>query len=257
VTTATQPAYTATPRATPGRKPRRAAGSPATSQAARPPGDTAQPVIVTTLPGRDDPRAWVRAAYLLLDASSPGDKLPSRAQVTARLGVSADTASRAFRELARLGLVRLAPGRGYYSGTGTGRDRPPRHGHPASGSAPGPTGGHPDMTTTTATQTAPSGRAAGSLAAIAASLTARGISASLGTIGGTPVLTNEQPAPSTDPTTISLNPDPADPTQPLECTCLWTPPPGTTPQAIAATITAILAAVRPAAAVPHHGCQDT
>jgi DNA-binding GntR family transcriptional regulator len=69
--------------------------------------------------GPADPRAWVRAAYKLIEAaeaSAPGDKLPAQAQITAELGISEDTARRACREMARLGLIRLVPGHGYYPG---------------------------------------------------------------------------------------------------------------------------------------------
>jgi DNA-binding FadR family transcriptional regulator len=78
--------------------------------------------MVTIGTGPDDPRAWVRAAYLILDAAeaaSPGDKLPSHAQIVRQLGVSRFTARRACRELARIGLIRLVPGHGYYPGDGT------------------------------------------------------------------------------------------------------------------------------------------
>jgi DNA-binding GntR family transcriptional regulator len=67
--------------------------------------------------GPADPRAWVRAAYKFIEAaeaSAPGDKLPAQAQITAELGISEATARRACRELARLGLIRLVPGHGYY-----------------------------------------------------------------------------------------------------------------------------------------------
>jgi DNA-binding GntR family transcriptional regulator len=69
--------------------------------------------------GPADPRAWVRAAYKLIEAaeaSGPDDKLPAQAQITAELGISEATARRACRELARLGLIRLVPGHGYYPG---------------------------------------------------------------------------------------------------------------------------------------------
>jgi DNA-binding GntR family transcriptional regulator len=70
--------------------------------------------------GPADPRAWVRAAYKLIEAaeaSGPDDKLPAQAQITAELGISEATARRACRELASLGLIRLVPGHGYYPGT--------------------------------------------------------------------------------------------------------------------------------------------
>jgi DNA-binding GntR family transcriptional regulator len=76
--------------------------------------------VVSIGVGPDDPRAWVRAAYKLIEAAeatAPGDKLPAQAQITAELGISEATARRACRELARLGLIRLVPGHGYYPGT--------------------------------------------------------------------------------------------------------------------------------------------
>jgi DNA-binding transcriptional regulator YhcF (GntR family) len=88
---------------------------------------TADVVIIGT--GRDDPRAWVRTAYTLLDAADqagPGGKLPTHAQLAAALGVSRFTTARACRELSRLGLVRLIPGHGYY----------PADGHATASSAP-------------------------------------------------------------------------------------------------------------------------
>jgi DNA-binding GntR family transcriptional regulator len=69
--------------------------------------------------GPHDPRAWVRTAYTLLqaaEATAPGGKLPVQYQITAELGISPATARRACRELTRLGLIRLVPGHGYYSG---------------------------------------------------------------------------------------------------------------------------------------------
>jgi DNA-binding transcriptional regulator YhcF (GntR family) len=75
-------------------------------------------VVVTIGTGRDDPRAWVRAAYAILDAAEaagPDGKLPSHAQIAATLRVSRFTIGRACRELSRMGLVRLIPGHGYYA----------------------------------------------------------------------------------------------------------------------------------------------
>ena len=72
--------------------------------------------------GPQDPRAWVRAAYKLIEAAeaaTPGDKLPAQHQITAELGISSATARRACRELARLGLIRHIPGHGYYPGSPT------------------------------------------------------------------------------------------------------------------------------------------
>jgi DNA-binding GntR family transcriptional regulator len=78
--------------------------------------------VVSIGVGPHDPRGWVRAAYKLIEAAEaagPGDKLPAQAQITAELGISEATARRACRELARLGLIRLVPGHGYYPGTRT------------------------------------------------------------------------------------------------------------------------------------------
>jgi DNA-binding GntR family transcriptional regulator len=72
--------------------------------------------------GPTDPRAWVRAAYKLIEAAetaAPGDKLPAQHQITAELGISPATTRRASRELARLGLIRHIPGHGYYPGDPT------------------------------------------------------------------------------------------------------------------------------------------
>jgi DNA-binding transcriptional regulator YhcF (GntR family) len=77
--------------------------------------------MVTIGTGRDDPRAWVRAAYAMLDAADqtgPGGKLPSHAHIAATLSVSRFTVTRACQELSRLGLVRLIPGHGYYPADG-------------------------------------------------------------------------------------------------------------------------------------------
>ncbi len=79
--------------------------------------------MVTVGTGRDDPRAWVRAAYSILDVvdrTGPRHKLPTLAQIAAASGVSRTTAARACQELARMGLIDLIPGHGYYPST---RDR--------------------------------------------------------------------------------------------------------------------------------------
>lgn len=77
--------------------------------------------MVTIGTGPGDPRGWVRAAYSVLDLieqAGPCDKLPTLAQIAAASGVSRTTAARACQELARLGLVCLIPGHGYYPRTG-------------------------------------------------------------------------------------------------------------------------------------------
>ena len=88
------------------------------------------------------------------------------------------------------------------------------------------------------------------LAAVAAGFADHGISARLYSIGDVPVLTIEDPAGGPDPTTISLSPDLSARGLPLECTCLWTPAPGVTPEVITETIIAVLNTVRPLA-TPH------
>jgi DNA-binding IclR family transcriptional regulator len=78
--------------------------------------------MVTLGTGRNDPRGWVRAAYSVLDVveqAGPRDKLPTLAQIAAASSVSRPTAARACQELARLGLVCLIPGHGYYPRTWT------------------------------------------------------------------------------------------------------------------------------------------
>ena len=90
------------------------------------------------------------------------------------------------------------------------------------------------------------------LAAISASLSDHGITSRLTRIGGTPVLTIDAPGTEEDPTTIAIDPDThAAPELRLDCTCIWTPAPGATPQATAATITAVLNALRPAPGSPY------
>jgi hypothetical protein len=95
------------------------------------------------------------------------------------------------------------------------------------------------------------------LAAVAAGFTGHGISARLSRIGDVPVLTIEEATGGPDPTTISINPDLSDPGLPLECTVLWTPPPGVPPEAIADTIIAVLSAIRPLAVAHRSGDEQT
>ena len=69
--------------------------------------------------GRDDPRRWVKAAYQLIDAmecgeTGPQGQLPTSAEVSARLGISAVTIARAYRELIDMGIIYRVDGRGYF-----------------------------------------------------------------------------------------------------------------------------------------------
>lgn len=104
------------------------------------------------------------------------------------------------------------------------------------------------MTTGHLPQPASPDRARQQLAAVAAGFTSHGISTRLYRIGDVPVLTIEEPTGGPDPITISIGPDLTNPDLPLECTCLWTPAPDVTPQAITETIIAVLNTVRPLAA---------
>jgi hypothetical protein len=95
----------------------------------------------------------------------------------------------------------------------------------------------------------PPGRAGQHLAAIAASLAGRGVTARLDILGGTPVLTIEDAAAGPDPAAVAIDPAPGPGHHPaglqLECTCTWTPAPGATPEATAVTVLAVLDAIRP------------
>ena len=85
------------------------------------------------------------------------------------------------------------------------------------------------------------------LTAIAARLTDHGITNSLTCLGGTPVLTIEEPAAGAEPVTVTIDPDTRNGSGLwMECTCLWTPAPGTAPEATADTILTVLDAIRPA-----------
>jgi hypothetical protein len=83
------------------------------------------------------------------------------------------------------------------------------------------------------------------LTAIAARLKARGITGRLTRLGGTPVLTIDQPAAGPHPVTVTVDPDTSNGSGlPVDCTCLWTPALGTTAEATADTIVAVLTAIR-------------
>ena len=82
------------------------------------------------------------------------------------------------------------------------------------------------------------------LDAIAAALGARGIASRITVPAGTPVLTTG-PRSGPHAATVAIDPDlRAGPGLRLDCTCVWTPAPGTTPQAAAAAIAAVLTAAR-------------
>ena len=75
--------------------------------------------MVTIGTGRDDPRAWVQAAYLLLGAmqeeqTGRGGKLPAGSEVAAKLGVHTVTVARAYRELTAMAIIYLVLGYGYF-----------------------------------------------------------------------------------------------------------------------------------------------
>jgi hypothetical protein len=102
------------------------------------------------------------------------------------------------------------------------------------------------MTTAPALRTASPGLAAVAryLAAVAAELDGNGIASRITRPAGTPVLTTEPPA-GPGAATVAIDPDMhVGPSLRLDCTCVWTPAPGTTPQDTAAVITAVLNATR-------------
>jgi hypothetical protein len=105
------------------------------------------------------------------------------------------------------------------------------------------------MTTTPEHEPPPAGHqltAAGEhLAAIAAGLSGHELTSRLDVLGGTPVLTIDQSAGGPDPATIAIEPG-CGPGLRLECTCTWSPASGAAPEATAATIAGMLAALRPA-----------
>ena len=75
--------------------------------------------MVTIGTGRDDPRAWVQAAYLLLGAmqegqTGPRGNLPAGSEIAAQLGVHPMTVAPAHRELTDMGIIYLVPGYGYF-----------------------------------------------------------------------------------------------------------------------------------------------
>jgi hypothetical protein len=135
----------------------------------------------------------------------------------------------------------------------TGPRPPPPPRPPATAN---PTEGTPEMTTRPTPQPPPPSQVSHArqhLAAIAATLTGHGIAARLTRLGGIPVLTIDQPGPGPDRATVSIDPAPGTGQQ-YDCTCIWTPAPGSTPQATAGTIITVLDAITRPGAPPG---QDT
>jgi hypothetical protein len=88
------------------------------SLAANPPEEGLEPMVTIGI-GRDDPRRWVKAAYLLTDTiesgeTGPHDPLPARSEVAARLDISEGPVSRAYRELIDMGIIYWVDGHGYF-----------------------------------------------------------------------------------------------------------------------------------------------
>ncbi len=83
------------------------------------------------------------------------------------------------------------------------------------------------------------------LADVAARLTAEGTSCRLTRDGGTPTLHIEEPGSAPNPVTVVIDPGNG-PGFWIDCTCIWTPPTDTTPEAAAGTVRAVLNAIRPA-----------
>lgn len=89
------------------------------------------------------------------------------------------------------------------------------------------------------------------LDAIAAALANCGIGCRIARPGGTPVLTTGPPV-EPNAATVAIDPDMhAGPDLRLDCTCVWAPALGTTPQATATVIAAVLNAIRFASPDPH------
>ncbi|HEV3293506.1 MAG TPA: hypothetical protein VG123_31390, partial [Streptosporangiaceae bacterium] len=108
------------------------------------------------------------------------------------------------------------------------------------------------MTTAPARRAAPADPAAVArpLDAIAAELAGSGTGCPVTRLAATPVLTTSPPA-GPNAATVAIDPDThAGPDLRLDCTCVWTLASGTTPQATAAVITAVLSAARPASPAP-------
>lgn len=85
------------------------------------------------------------------------------------------------------------------------------------------------------------------LAAIADSLASCGLASRLTVLGGTPVLDIGPPAAGPDSPAVAVDPGPG---LRLDCTCTWTAAPGGTAEATAATIRAVLDAIRAAGQHP-------
>jgi DNA-binding GntR family transcriptional regulator len=80
-------------------------------------------VVMIGVGRADDPRQWVQAAYLVLDAIEDGSlgklgKLPAQEKIAAEMGVRRATVGRAYRELADMGIVHRVPGLGYFATDG-------------------------------------------------------------------------------------------------------------------------------------------
>jgi hypothetical protein len=90
---------------------------------------------------------------------------------------------------------------------------------------------------------APGDAAGPHLDAVAAALARHGVGCRITRPAGiTPVLVTGPPA-GPGGATVAIDPDPrAGRDLLLDCTCVWTAPPGTTPEAIAATMAAVLGA---------------
>jgi len=89
------------------------------------------------------------------------------------------------------------------------------------------------------------------LAAIAGSLAGRGLASCLDILGGIPVLTTVPDGAGPDAAAVAIDPGPGrGPVPRLDCTCTWTPSPSATAEAVAATVAAVLDAVRRAGDQP-------
>ncbi len=82
------------------------------------------------------------------------------------------------------------------------------------------------------------------LTALGAMLTVEGIACHLTREGGVPTLKIEEADGAPNPVTVVIDPG-TGPGFWIDCTCIWTPPAGTTPGETADTVLAVLNAIRP------------
>src|SRR5580693_2849301 len=110
------------------------------------------------------------------------------------------------------------------------------------------------MTTTPPQHQPPPANPASSAREHLAAIAGHGLTSRLDILAGTPVLTIDEPAAGPDPAAVGIDPHTIGSAgRRLECPCTWAPAPGTAPETTAATILAVLTAIRLAAHKPPVG----